>query len=76
MTDKTILHLHPATRDDIGDLLTRRPVPSNRLDQVDPFLFLNHHGPQTYGPHNRGLPFGPHPPTRFASRWWRTGPSS
>jgi len=65
MTDKTILHLHPALRDDIGDLLTRRPVPSNRLGQVDPFLFLNHHGPQTYGPHNRGLPFGPHPHRGF-----------
>jgi len=65
MTDKTILHLHPAVRDDIGDLLTRRPVPSNRLDQIDPFLFLNHHGPQTYGPHNRGLPFGPHPHRGF-----------
>ena len=28
---------------------------------VDPFIFLNHHGPQNYGPDNRGLPFGPHP---------------
>jgi len=65
MTDKTILRLHPALRDDIGDLLTQRPVPSNELDQIDPFLFLNHHGPQTYGPHNRGLPFGPHPHRGF-----------
>ena len=65
MTDKTILHLHPALRDDIGDLRTRRPVPSHRLEQIDPFLFLNHHGPQTYGPHNRGLPFGPHPHRGF-----------
>jgi len=65
MTDKTISRLHPALRDDIGDLLTQRPVPSNELDQIDPFLFLNHHGPQTYGPHNRGLPFGPHPHRGF-----------
>ena len=65
MTDKSILRLHPALRDDIGDLLTRRPVPSSQLDQIDPFLFLNHHGPQTYGPHNRGLPFGPHPHRGF-----------
>ena len=28
---------------------------------VDPFIFLNHHGPQNYGPDNSGLPFGPHP---------------
>jgi redox-sensitive bicupin YhaK (pirin superfamily) len=40
-------------------------VPTRHLDQVDPFLFLNHHGPQTYPPHNRGLPFGPHPHRGF-----------
>lgn len=65
MTDKIIRRLHPALRDDIGDLLTQRPVPSDQLDQIDPFLFLNHHGPQVYGPHNRGLPFGPHPHRGF-----------
>ena len=52
-------------RDDIGDLITQRPVPGPRIDQIDPFLFLNHHGPQTYPPHNRGLPFGPHPHRGF-----------
>jgi len=65
MTDKTIRRLHPALRDDIGDLLTQRPLPSHQLEQIDPFLFLNHHGPQVYGPHNRGLPFGPHPHRGF-----------
>jgi redox-sensitive bicupin YhaK (pirin superfamily) len=52
-------------RDDIGDLITQRPVPGPHIDQVDPFLFLNHHGPQVYPPHNRGLPFGPHPHRGF-----------
>ena len=28
---------------------------------IDPFLFLNHHGLQTYPQHNHGVPFGPHP---------------
>lgn len=65
MNDKTIRRLHPALRDDIGDLLTQRPLPSHQLEQIDPFLFLNHHGPQVYGPHNRGLPFGPHPHRGF-----------
>jgi redox-sensitive bicupin YhaK (pirin superfamily) len=62
---KTILNLHPAQRDDIADLTTRRPVPGPQVEQVDPFLFLNHHGPQTYAPGNRGLPFGPHPHRGF-----------
>jgi redox-sensitive bicupin YhaK (pirin superfamily) len=65
LTDKTIKRVHPAVRDDIGDLMTQRPLPNEHLEQIDPFLFLNHHGPQTYPPHNRGLPFGPHPHRGF-----------
>lgn len=62
---RTVARQHPAARDDIGDLVTRRPVPGPGLDQLDPFLFLNHHGPQTYSANNRGLPFGPHPHRGF-----------
>jgi len=65
MTDRSIHRLHPAMRDDIGDLITQRPLPGPHVEQIDPFLFLNHHGPQTYPPHNRGLPFGPHPHRGF-----------
>ncbi len=65
MTARTPLAVHPAGRDDIGDLVTRRPLPGPGVEQLDPFLFLNHHGPQTYPPHNHGLPFGPHPHRGF-----------
>lgn len=65
MTDITLRATHAAYRDDIGDLVTRRPVPGPGLEQIGAFLFLNHHGPQTYGPSNRGLPFGPHPHRGF-----------
>jgi redox-sensitive bicupin YhaK (pirin superfamily) len=65
MSQRTVKRLHPAVRDDIGDLVTQRPLPNPHLDQIDPFLFLNHHGPQTYPPHNGGLPFGPHPHRGF-----------
>lgn len=69
MTDallpRSVLRRHPAHRDDIGDLVTRRPVPGPGIEQIDPFLFLNHHGPQIYPPNNRGLPFGPHPHRGF-----------
>ena len=65
MTSRQVAALHPAIRDDIADLVTRRPVPGPGLEQVDPFLFLNHHGPQTYRPGNNGLPFGPHPHRGF-----------
>jgi len=62
---RTVSAVHPAHRDDIADLVTRRPLPGPRVQQVDPFLFLNHHGPQVYPPNNGGLPFGPHPHRGF-----------
>jgi redox-sensitive bicupin YhaK (pirin superfamily) len=65
MTDRSLLAARPAQRDDIADLVTRRPLPGPGLPQIDPFLFLNHHGPQTYAPGNHGLPFGPHPHRGF-----------
>ncbi|MCA1248595.1 pirin family protein [Massilia sp. MS-15] len=65
MSARRVHRLHPALRDDIGDLITQRPLPGRLVEQIDPFLFLNHHGPQTYPPHNRGLPFGPHPHRGF-----------
>lgn len=65
MQPRILKRLHPAYRDDIADLTTRRPLPGPKLAQLDPFLFLNHHGPQVYPPGNRGLPFGPHPHRGF-----------
>ena len=65
MSSREVLSLHRALRDDIQDLVTRRPLPGPGLPQVDPFLFLNHHGPETYPPDNNGLPFGPHPHRGF-----------
>ena len=65
MSVKTLVRAHHAQRDDIADLVTRRPLPGPGIEQVDPYLFLNHHGPQVYPPHNRGLPFGPHPHRGF-----------
>ncbi|MBP5979545.1 MAG: pirin family protein [Halomonas sp.] len=62
---RRVIALHPAHRDDIGDLTTRRPLPARQLEQLDPFLFLNHHGPQVYPANNQGLPFGPHPHRGF-----------
>src|SRR3954469_12536932 len=65
MPSHKVRRLHPSFRDDIGDLVTRRAIPGPGIEHLDPFLFLNHHGPQTYRPNNRGLPFGPHPHRGF-----------
>ena len=47
------------------NLKTWRALPTAELDYLDPFLFLNHHGPQDFPPNNTGLPFGPHPHRGF-----------
>jgi redox-sensitive bicupin YhaK (pirin superfamily) len=57
--------LHTAIEAPIDDLITFRALPVSSLDHIDPFLFLNHHGPQIYPPNNNGLPFGPHPHRGF-----------
>lgn len=62
---RAIRAVHETVRDDIADLVTRRALPTRSLEHLDPFLFLNHHGPQVYPPNNRGLPFGPHPHRGF-----------
>jgi len=58
---RSIKKVHSAEYRPIADLVTYSPMPTRQLEMIDPFLFLNHHGPQTYGPLNNGLPFGPHP---------------
>jgi len=58
---RTIKKLHQAEYSPIADLVTYRAIPTRSIDYLDPFLFLNHHGPQFYPANNNGLPFGPHP---------------
>lgn len=58
---RTIKNVHKAEYRPIADLITYSPMPTRSLRMIDPFLFLNHHGPQKFLPNNNGLPFGPHP---------------
>ena len=62
---RTIKKLHKAEYSPIADLVTYRALPTRSIEQIDPFLFLNHHGFQTYKTNNNGLPFGPHPHRGF-----------
>jgi quercetin 2,3-dioxygenase len=58
---RPIKKIHKAEYRPIADLVTYSPLPTRSLQQIDPFIFLNHHGFQTYPERNNGLPFGPHP---------------
>ncbi len=62
---RSIKKIHRAVRADMGELITYRAMPQHGLEHLDPFLFVNHHGPQLFPPNNLGLPFGPHPHRGF-----------
>ncbi|SKB82121.1 hypothetical protein SAMN05660776_3156 [Salegentibacter holothuriorum] len=62
---RSIKKVHEAVSSPIADLITYRALPTNSIDHIDPFLFLNHHGYQEYPKNNNGLPFGPHPHRGF-----------
>ncbi|MDT3402433.1 pirin family protein [Mucilaginibacter terrae] len=58
---RSVKKIHQAVYAPIANLVTYRALPTQSVEYIDPFLFLNHHGPQVYPAHNSGLPFGPHP---------------
>jgi redox-sensitive bicupin YhaK (pirin superfamily) len=62
---RNVIQKHRAVSAPIADLVTYRAIPTQSVEYIDPFLFLNHHGPQVYRPKNNGLPFGPHPHRGF-----------
>lgn len=64
---RIIKNIFKAELTKMGDLITYRAFPTFAVNigQLDPFLLLNHHGPQIYKPNNKGLPFGPHPHKGF-----------
>jgi redox-sensitive bicupin YhaK (pirin superfamily) len=65
--ERKIKAVHKAVYEPIADLITFRAMPTEdfSMNQVDPFILLNHHGYQEYKPKNAGLPFGPHPHRGF-----------
>ncbi len=60
-----VQHIHTASPAHMPGLKTFRALPIHGMNQIDPFIFLNHHGPDEFPPANRGLPFGPHPHRGF-----------
>jgi redox-sensitive bicupin YhaK (pirin superfamily) len=60
---RSINSVYHAVSSPIDNLITYNAIPGDYLspDVLNPFIFLNHHGPQVFLPDNRGLPFGPHP---------------
>lgn len=49
----------------MGGLLTYASAEHVDVTRLDPFLFINQHGPEAFAPDNPGLPFAPHPHRGF-----------
>jgi redox-sensitive bicupin YhaK (pirin superfamily) len=61
----TIQFVATASPAHMPGLKTFRALPVHGIPQIDPFIFLNHHGPDEFTANNQGLPFGPHPHRGF-----------
>ncbi len=59
---ETITTGHPLT---VGAMSVRQPLPTQRLEQIDPFILLHHFGPVQAEPGTDPLDLGPHPHRGF-----------
>jgi redox-sensitive bicupin YhaK (pirin superfamily) len=49
----------------MGPIKLRQPIPTDGIDQVDPFLLLHHYGPYAISEFNNPFDLGPHPHRGF-----------
>ena len=49
----------------MGPIRLRQPIPTQQIDQVDPFILLHHYGPYTISQENNPFDLGPHPHRGF-----------
>lgn len=49
----------------MGPIKLRQPIPTQTIEQVDPFVLLHHYGPYTISEDNNPFDLGPHPHRGF-----------
>lgn len=64
-TYKSIQHKTTSPFVNMGPIRLRQPIPSQVLEQVDPFLLLHHYGPYTISAESNPFDLGPHPHRGF-----------
>ena len=62
---KSIKQLARSPLVDMGPIRLRQPIPSEELQQMDPFLLLHHYGPYAISAFNNPFDLGPHPHRGF-----------
>ncbi|RCS27437.1 pirin family protein [Polaribacter sp. WD7] len=64
-TQKTIRHIVTSPLVNMGPIKLRQPLPTQGIENVDPFLLLHHYGPYAISEFNNPFDLGPHPHRGF-----------
>jgi hypothetical protein len=64
-TYKSIKHLGESPLVNMGPIKLRQPIPTNEVENVDPFLLLHHYGPYAISDFSNPFDLGPHPHRGF-----------
>lgn len=64
-TLKTIQHIVASPLVNMGPIKLRQPLPTEGIENVDPFLLLHHYGPYAISEFNNPFDLGPHPHRGF-----------
>lgn len=65
MNYRSVANILPAQAMEMGPITIHQPLPTQRVEQIDPFLLLHHFGPWTVDPGHDPLDLGPHPHRGF-----------
>ena len=65
MKNRPVAHITQAEHLNMGSTVVKQPLPTVKVEQVDPFLLLHHFGPTTTAPGSDPLDVGPHPHRGF-----------
>jgi redox-sensitive bicupin YhaK (pirin superfamily) len=62
---KSIQHISESPLVNMGAIRLRQPIPSQGIEQIDPFILLHHYGPYAISEFNNPFDLGPHPHRGF-----------
>lgn len=65
MKTRSVAHIIPAFELDMGGTIVRQALPTQQVEQIDPFLLLHHFGPYELVDGRDPLDVGPHPHRGF-----------
>lgn len=62
---KSVKHLENSPLVNMGPIRLRQPIPTQKIENVDPFILLHHYGPYAISEFNNPFDLGPHPHRGF-----------